>query len=126
MEERLEIIVTTRDALNAPRTVRFEELYDLRENIASIMFLWDSNSYYVDSLSKVFMINGGRRIILDSMGDCSIMYRKRNSQTMSLTGKASKTNTAWIVGLQEDTDEGRIAALKITDGGSSWQWIDSL
>lgn len=125
MGNRLEIIITTRDALSTPRAVRFEELYDLRKDIASIMFLWDTNSYYVDSLSRMFMINGGRRIVVD-MDDCEVIYRKRNSQVMSMTDGASRKDTAWIVGIQETTPKGKMRALKITDGGFSWQWIDSL
>jgi hypothetical protein len=123
MEDRLEIIVTE-DKVE-PRVVRFEELFSMRDRITSIMFLWNANSYYVNALTNTFMVNGGRKIKVENLGECSILYRRRNSLVTSTTGGEQRRMLAWMIGLQSKEDK-KMLALKIDDDGATWQWVDAL
>ncbi len=124
MEDRLEIIVTEDDA--EPRRVRFEDLFAIRESLTSIMLLWNTNSYYVDRLSNTFIVNGGRRIRIETLGEGSIVYRRRNSLITSLSGQPEKRSVSWVIGLQGKENPEQMAILQITEDGSGWELRNKL
>lgn len=122
MENRLEIIVA-REGME-PMVLPFEQLHDIKDSITSIMLLWNTSSFYVDRLSKTFIVNGGRKLRMENLGECSILYRKRSAVTVSVNGGEQGRKVSWIIGLQDDHD--KIVALKVDERGSTWEWIDHL
>lgn len=123
MGNPMEILVTMRDSPSS-KVVEFSELHGLIDNVGSIMFLWNSNSYYVDSISKTFIVNGGRRTRFNEIGNCKILYRKRNQLQLSMSGAPGETRVIWIVGLESES--GEWVLLHITEDGSEWDWATKL
>lgn len=108
------------------RVVAFSELYGLRQNICSLLLLWDTNSYYVNCEEGVVMVNGGRRIRSDKFRDSEILYRKRNAMTYSMASNEDTSPekvVSWIIGLQK---AGEMVALEIKNEGVTWGWITHL
>lgn len=123
-EDFLEIIIKV-DGEREPRKVSFNELYPLRDQIESIMFLWNANSYYVDCLDNVFIINGGRKLRFPQMGHSVIEYRKRTSMQVSAVGAHEpQKQVEWIIGLRGAKED--ILVLKIDESGRDWVWINHL
>lgn len=123
--DQFEILVTVQDDPN-PRKVEFSDLFPLRESLQSVMFLFNTNSYYVDALSKTFIINGGRRICFKELGECEILYRKRNRAEVSLTGdQKGSPMTFYLIGLREK-ETGRVVFTMVTEDGASWEWGNTL
>ena len=91
------------------------------------MFLWNTNSYFVDVKRSAFMINGGRRLEFPRITDPRLVYRKRTAQTVSVTGSAegSRREVSWILGIQ-DGDEGEMILLIISETGAVWRWANTL
>lgn len=123
MNDPMEILVTLKDN-PSPRMVDFSELHGLVDSMGSMMLLWNTNSYYVDSVSKTFIVNGGRRTRFSEMENCRIVYRKRNQIQLSMTGDNQGTQCMWIMGLESETGD-RIM-LEISEDGSGWDWITKL
>lgn len=123
---KMEIIVKLSDEIK-PRSIRFEDMYNVADKVESLMLLWDANSYYVDVKSSHFLINGGRRLEFPRITDPRLVYRKRTSQTVSISGAAegSRKSVSWIVGIR-DGDEGEMILLIITDTGAAWYWANTL
>ena len=122
-----EIIVTTREDSNQPRVVQFLDLYALRDDITSMMYLWDTNCYYVNVGSRTFIINGGRKLSFGSLGPCRILYRRRNRRTFAIDGKdgGPEKTTLWLLGLEERAGEKKIILI-ISEDGMAWQWANKL
>jgi len=121
----LEIIITTGENPD-PQLVQFSDLYDLRESITSIMYLWNTNCYYVDVTHQTFIINGGRKLHFE-MGPCRVCYRRRNQHKYAmndLKGKPEKTQIH-IVGLEKIGTEKRLI-LMISEDGQEWRWANKL
>lgn len=119
-------VLATLTGSSSPKLLRFSELYDLRDSLQSIMLMWDSNSYYVDSVSKVFIINGGRRTRFDGLGDCRILYRKRNRVDVSVNGDGSSEKSVHhLVGIREVSSD-KVVFVKVSDDGASWEWGTTL
>lgn len=126
MADDLEIIVATKDAPAKPRVRKFEELYPIRDDIDSLMFLWNENSYYVSPTNRLFIVNGGRRLIKDRFGTCRAICRKRNQLTLAASGgEEQERATFWLIGL-EDVDTGEVFFVKVSENGRRWGWGDML
>lgn len=123
MENPMEIIATFKDD-SSSRIVEFSELHGLIDNISSVMFLWNTNCYYVDSVSKTFIVNGGRRTRFNEMGNCKILYRRRNQLRLSMSGVPGETRSVWILGLV--SEYGEMVLLSISEDGSEWGWATKL
>ena len=127
MNDSHEIIITTRENPDA-RVVHFSQLFDQQKDITSMMHLWNANSYYVDVASRTFIINGGRKMVMNEIGECSILYRRRNSFEMGVNStnpdfQSKKVN--WIVGIVEIGTHKKIL-LQIAEDGHEWMWSDKL
>ena len=124
-DDPLEIIITTGEE-PTPQKVGFEALYPVKDDITSIVFLWNTNSYFIDIENNMFMLNGGRRISFPDMGRCHLLYRKRNAVNFAVGSlqATSKKTVTWIVGL-ENEDEKKIV-LMLRDNGKTWQWANEL
>jgi hypothetical protein len=131
MENPAEIIVTTRENPDA-KVVEFGELFKLHqeESINSMMLLWNHNSYFVNSDERIFMINGGRKMVLEQLGECEFLYRRRNQFQMGMNapdGNGGPKNKLvnWIIGVKErGTDT--MVLLQIAEDGHAWAWLDEL
>lgn len=118
-EKPLEIIVSVKGS--TPQKVPFENLFDLKDEITSIVLLWDTNSYFLNIENGTFIINGGRRLMIPDMEGAKLLYRKRNGVTYALTGmgkKAHKVN--WIIGLEKSPE--RRVFLNISGDGKTFEW----
>jgi hypothetical protein len=129
MNDLHEIIVTTKNEPSKQRIVQFSDLYSIRNDIKSIMFLWNTNCYYINVSTGVFIVNGGRRIQFPGSGDYILIYRRRNIQTYDLQptdeNVKSRLQIRWILGI-EDKDTKSMLLLVISSDGSSWQWANKL
>ena len=120
MSNGCEILATVHgDA--TPKTLQFSELYDLRDSLQSIMLLWNNNSYYVDALSKTFIVNGGRRIRFAELGTCKILYRRRNRVDVSVDGGEVGRSVSYLIGLRETVSDRKVF-VKVSEDGFSWEW----
>ena len=125
MSDPMEIVVSIKGN-PCPRTVEFSELYALRDSLASIMVFWNSNSYYVDSVSKTFIINGGRKVRFNEMEDCRILYRRRTRAEMAVnSGEEKSREVIWIFGIESMTT-GSTVFVEVSEDGKNWQWNTKL
>ena len=122
-----EIIITTLEDPDKPRIVEFRDLFGLRENIKSMMYIWNTNCYYVDIVSQTFIINGGRKIRFSKFEKCKVLYRRRSqiSYTTDSEDGKPKVKLTWLIGLQEIGTK-RMVLLIVSDDGSVWQWANKL
>jgi hypothetical protein len=122
-KDNMEILVTLVTEPDKPRSVKFTDLKSLQDRICGMLFLWNCNSYYVDCVKKIFIINGGRKLKMGGFqGDCRVMYRRRNQMDMSFASeKPSEKRVIWIIGLDEIGASNRMF-LKISEDGKSWKW----
>lgn len=127
MNDPHEIIITTRKDSSKPRVVQFSELYALRHDITSMMYLWNTSCYYVDVVHQTFTVNGGRKIVFGDFKRCKILYRRRNQVSYALNsdnnGPEKKLN--WLLGLEEIGTK-RMVLLIISEDGRFWQWANKL
>ena len=122
--DKLEIIVTTRSQQGKAKRVSFSEIYPIKDDIETIMFLWNSNSYYVSVKDKTFIVNGGRRLHINDIGKCKLLSRKRNQLTLSTTGDEGKEQKIfWLVGVES---EDKVCYLKISEDGKVYEWCNTL
>jgi len=66
-----------------PEKVLFKDIFKQRNEILSMMILWDYNSYYVNILDRYFIINGGRRLqptVLLQLENPIVCYARRVQQ----------------------------------------------
>ena len=125
MSDPMEIVVSIKGNPN-PKTVEFSELYALRDSIGSIMVFWNTNSYYVDSVSKTFIINGGRKVRFNEMEDCRILYRRRTRAEMAVnSGEEKSREVIWIFGI-ESMATGSTVFVEVSEDGKNWQWNTKL
>jgi len=122
MNDRMEILVTTRD--RESKSVPFSDLYSMRERIVSLMFLWNNNSYFIDSETSTFIVNGGRRTRFNEMLDCSIVYRRRTRREISMFGEKPLDVITWILGIESAT--GSKVLLQVSEDGREWSWENTL
>lgn len=122
-----EIIITTQEDSNQPRVVEFLDLYDLRNDITTMMYLWNANSYFVDVVNRTFIINGGRKLKFGDMGPCRILYRRRNQQRYATNdlSKASEKVVLWLLGLEEIGTKRRLLLI-VSEDGVAWRWANKL
>jgi len=130
MDNPHEIIITTRKNPIA-RKVDFSELYTIKDDITTMMYLWNTNSYYVDVLCQIFIINGGRKMQFNLSNPCRVLYRKRNQITYkmdSLEGSTGDHN--WLLGIEEipllNDKNTKKVLLIIESDGRFWQWANNL
>ena len=122
-----EIIITTQEDPK-PRVVDFSELYTLREDISSMMYLWDTNCYYVDVVNRTFIINGGRKIKFETFRDSRILYRRRNQVHVTMDAPGSngkKHDIHWLLGI-EDKGTGDMVFVEVTENGHDFAWQNKL
>lgn len=128
----LEFMVTTKGN-NVPKTVQFEQLYGLKPDITSVTLLWNTNCYHVNVPQKVFIINGGRRIVMkgfEKAENIELLYARRNTveidmQKTSGNGQAPKPEQSYLLGFQGMIDgEKREIMLHISEAGELWYWRD--
>jgi len=124
MSNPMEIMVTLKDDLTS-RLVQFSELYAMRERIGSLMLLWNTNSYYVDSVSRTFIINGGRRTKFNEMEDCRILYRRRTKAEVAMNSEERNRIVTWLIGI-ESRSTGSVVFIEIGDDGVEWKWNTKL
>ncbi len=126
MNDAHEIIITTLEDSSTPRVVQFRDLFALREQIKTMMYIWNTNCYYVDVVSQTFIINGGRKIQFSKFESCKVLYRRRTqiSYTTESDGKPETTLT-WLIGLEEIGTK-RMVLLIVSDNGVVWQWANKL
>lgn len=122
-----EIIITTLENPDTPRVVEFRDLFGLRESIRSMMYIWNTNCYYVDIVSQTFIINGGRKIKFNKFEKCKILYRRRSQISYTTNSEDGKPEVklVWLIGLQEIGTR-RMVLLIVSDDGSIWQWANKL
>lgn len=122
-----EIIITTRENSSKPRVVRFSDLFSLRDDIRSMMYLWNTNNYYVDVINRIFIINGGRKLGFTDLGPCRVLYRRRNQRTFTLNNGNSgpEKTTLWLIGLEEIGTERKLFLI-ISEDGHNWSWKNKL
>lgn len=127
MNNSHEIIINTRKDSNHPRVVQFSDLFDLRNDISTMLYLWTTNSYYIDVVSRTFIINGGRKIIFSDYKDCKILYRRRNQISYAVDGKEKPLDKKinWILGIEE-IETKRMVLLIISEDGQFWEWANKL
>jgi len=127
MKDQLEIIVRVKTD-PTPMVVTREELYPIREKLDSMMLLWNTASYYVDTKQKMFIVNGGRKLFMDFEDGVKIVYRMRRSVTYGLTSKEPPTHhEAWVMGLEGIKDgKPKQVFLVIEHGGETWGWENHL
>lgn len=123
MDNPHEILVAYKDDPEV-RLISFSELHAVVDKISSLIFLWDTNSYCVNCVSRTFILNGGRVIHAEKLQDCSILYRKRSKLEISISGEGSWSKTVWIIGLQAAT--GDMTFIKISEDGKTWEWGTAL
>ena len=117
MGNQLEIIVHLKD--NKPKIISFEDLYAVRGQMESIVFLWNTNSYYVSILDNTIIVNGGRKIHFKEMGNCNIEYRKRSTFQYSTTGDHEpRKDHKWLFGLRNENKE--VVLLEVASNGKNW------
>jgi hypothetical protein len=124
VDNPMEIIVTLRDD-PSPRVIPFSDLYALRENISSMMLLWDTSSYFIDCVSKTFIINGGRKIAFNHVGEGMILYRRRTRSELSTTGEPPKRMVIYILGF-EIKSSNFLAFIEVSEDGNAWKWETKL
>lgn len=123
-DDPLQIIVTTTEKAT-PQVVEFEQLYPIKDKITSIIFLWNTNSYYVNIEDNTFMINGGRKLVFATFGEAHVLYRKRSAVSFAVgSPETSEKTITWIIGLENE--EGEKLFLKLQDNGKTWQWANEL
>lgn len=120
-KNRLEIIIT--DESGRPESVPFTDLHKRKDTLQSIMFLWDTNCYFVSREENTFIINGGRKLPFPDMGSTHIVYRKRTKRKISGTSEG-RESIEWIVGLQNEKNIGVL--LCISETGHEWKWRDRI
>lgn len=126
LDNDLEIIVVV-SGDSKPRNVKFEDLYDLKKNIESLMLLWNTNCYYVSRDKNTFLINGGKRLMFPKLGTTDIEYRRRSTMhlsTASMKDQPSRTYI-WIVGLKSK-ESNSLLLLEVDSTGASWKWKTTL
>lgn len=125
MGDPMEIVVSV-EGNPTPKSVAFSDLYAMRESIKSVMVFWNTNSYYVDSMSKTFIINGGRKVRFNEMEDCRILYRRRTQAEMAVnSGDEASRKVIWIFGL-ESKKTGSTVFMEISEDGKDWKWNTKL
>jgi len=124
VEDKLEIIVSVENE-PSPHEVKFEDLFAIKDQIKSIMFLWNANSIYVDCVSNTFIIHGGRRIKFPEMGKTKIEYRKRTSVQVSVSGGSTSRSHVWLIGLR-CVDEDKVLLIEADKTGTLWEWRNVL
>jgi len=126
MSDPHEIIITTRENPNQPRVVQFSDLFSIRDDIKSMMYLWNANCYYVDVVDQVFIINGGRKIKIEAYDNCKVMYRRRNAISYTVnSNNGPKKKVNWLLGLEEIKTE-KMVFLQISEDGCFWSWENKL
>jgi len=126
MDDVHEIIITTREDSSNPRVVQFRDLFALREQIQSMMFIWNTNCYYVDVVSQTFIINGGRKIQFSNFEACKVLYRRRTQLKYTTNSEGEpETILTWLIGLEEIGTK-RMVLLIVSDNGVVWQWANKL
>jgi len=126
MNDPHEIIITTIENPSQPRVVQFSDLYSLRNDIKSMMYLWNTNCYYVDVVDRTFIINGGRKVKLD-FGECKILYRRRSQLKLAVnTGDSTERKTLWLLGIEEKGGTNQMTFLIVSDDGRVWRWANKL
>jgi hypothetical protein len=127
-----EFIITTTDEPEQ-REAQFSDLYALKDKIASIMLLWDFNSYYINIQQGYFIINGGRRIqptVASLMLHKKLEYARRNRMDVQIAGDDEKENPeisiSYIFGMHGVSgDEEKSILLHISSDGTTWCWRDT-
>lgn len=117
----MEIIITTIEDPETRKKVQFSDLYSIRKSIATAVFLWNTNSYYVDVLQQIFIINGGRRIKYSEFKNPVFMYRKRN-RVQYKTGETlneEDRSVLWIMGIAGESKDDTLF-LEISEDGKEW------
>lgn len=118
-----EYIICTPDSPE-PHKVEFSELFVQRDDITKMILLWDSNSYLVDTISKSFIINGGRRLcVADHFpGRANVLYARRNRQEISMnSNEKGMASTSYLLGLKAN---GKELILHISPDGKAFSMID--
>lgn len=127
MDNGLMEIIVKLDDEDKPRRLNFEELFEAKDRVESIMLLWTANSYFVDVKHRRFLINGGRNLDFPRFDKAKLMYRKRTAETVSTTGAAEgiRREVSWILGM-ENGDGGELVFLVISETGAAWRWENKL
>ena len=122
-----EWIITTYDSSKKQHVEVFKNLFAQREEIDSMMLLFDYNSYYISVDGRFFIINGGRRIQpreLQILENPIILYARRHTKTISVSGNSEPTDTlTYLLGVEGIVDgEKKELFLQISQDGRFWAW----
>ena len=122
--DTLEIIVQTK-SLSTPRPILFEDLFDMKDELTVLLFLWNTSSYLIRTDSNSFTINGGRNMQFPHLGPSVIEYRRRTQVDVSLNNDIATPHhrISWIIGLQ---GVDRAMYIEIAEDGKLWKWKTSL
>jgi hypothetical protein len=126
MHDPHEVIITSKDS-SKPRVAQFSELFALRNDITSMMYLWNTSCYYVDVVRQTFIINGGRKIVFGDFKACKILYRRRNQISYALNSDNNdpKKKLNWLLGLEEIGTKRKVLLI-ISEDGCFWEWANKL
>ena len=128
MNDPHEIIITIRKDSKSTRVVQFSDLYALRTEIEKMIYLWNTNCYYVDVVNRTFIINGGRKMQIEKMGECKILYRRRTQFEKGIDSDDSEPKNKkinWILGIEE-IETKKVVFVQISEDGKNWSWEDKL
>lgn len=125
----LEFIVKLRTE-EAPKNLPFKELFHNRPEMASMMLLWNNNSYYINVEDRYFLINGGRRIIpavLVLMKNPIVLYARRNKQEVNMNmdkpSEMGDRTITYLLGAEGIVDGiSKEILLEVSENGLFWKW----
>ena len=128
MKNELSIVITLKDS-ETPKRIGFFDIFKCKDDIKTLIYLYDFNSYLVNIEEGFFCVNGGRRIKpcnCDKYENKKLVYAKRNSKEVNInSGDESNINVNYLIGLQGDFEgENKTVLLQISEDGSSWVWRD--
>lgn len=121
-----EYLITTKETPEKVQRVDFSELYELKERIAKMIMLWDNNSYIVDAVSKSFIINGGRKLLLGDHfpGAVQVLYARRNKKEISFAGEqVGQTSISYLLGFESLEDKKQML-LHISPDGMFYKFVE--
>jgi hypothetical protein len=121
-------MITTYENFSAHK-VDFSELYSKKNQITSMLLMWDYNSYYVNITNKYFIINGGNRIrptIMETMEQPVLEYARRNRANIEInveSTKNGKVEISYLIGVTGLCDgTAKSILLHISETGDMWMW----
>ena len=114
------------------QTIKFEDMYNIKDQIVDIVALWSFNAYRLDLQRREFIINGGRRLQLPQWKkykSVSLKYARRTSVEVATNNPMNVLNKTitYLIGMQAFKKKKIIDEIfiQISNDGKSWKWLQS-